>query len=154
MLWFSRYLSLSLIKRILFMFQFSDPFHFDTDPDPDPTKMKKRPTFFYFNFLSKIYFSKKNDFFCYLWGKYLCPLKKTLIFSKNVWYSYDFFLCVEISRDFGWFFATRIRFFEADLDPDPADQNEPDPKHWFLVRRRNRMGVWGIGIRRRIGRGD
>ena len=24
--------------------------------------------------------------------------------------------------DFGWFFATRIRFIEADPDPDPADQ--------------------------------
>ena len=31
---------------------------------------------------------------------------------------------VEIFHDFGWFFATRIRFFEA--DPDPADQNETD----------------------------
>ena len=34
-------------------------------------------------------------------------------------------------RDFGWFFATRIRirirFIEADPDPDPADQNETDP---------------------------
>ena len=36
---------------------------------------------------------------------------------------------VEIFHDFGWFFATRIRFIEA--DPDPADQNEtdPDPQH-------------------------
>ena len=32
---------------------------------------------------------------------------------------------VEIFHDFGWFFATRIRFIEA--DPDPADQNETDP---------------------------
>ena len=30
---------------------------------------------------------------------------------------------VEIFHDFGWFFATRIRFIEA----DPADQNETDP---------------------------
>ena len=32
---------------------------------------------------------------------------------------------VEIFHDFGWFFATRIRFNKA--DPDPADQNETDP---------------------------
>ena len=32
---------------------------------------------------------------------------------------------VEICHDFGWFFATRIRFIEADLDP--ADQYETDP---------------------------
>ena len=32
---------------------------------------------------------------------------------------------VEIFHDFGWFFATRIRFIE--VDPDPADQNETDP---------------------------
>ena len=30
---------------------------------------------------------------------------------------------VDIFHDFGWFFATRIRFIEA----DPADQNETDP---------------------------
>ena len=35
--------------------------------------------------------------------------------EKNAWYS----------NDFGWFFATRIRFIEA--DPDPTDQNETDP---------------------------
>ena len=36
---------------------------------------------------------------------------------------------VEIFHDFGLLFATRIRirFIEADLDPDPADQNETDP---------------------------
>ena len=28
-------------------------------------------------------------------------------------------------HDFGWIFATRIRFIEA--DPDPVDQNETDP---------------------------
>ena len=32
---------------------------------------------------------------------------------------------VEIFHDFGWFFAVRIRFIDA--DPDPADQNETDP---------------------------
>ena len=32
---------------------------------------------------------------------------------------------VEIFHDFGWFFATRIRFIKA--DPDPTDQNETDP---------------------------
>ena len=36
---------------------------------------------------------------------------------------------MEISYDLAWFFATRIRFIEA--DPDPADQNETDPKHWL-----------------------
>ena len=34
-------------------------------------------------------------------------------------------ISVEIFHDFGWFFATRIRFIEADLDP--ADLNETDP---------------------------
>ena len=34
---------------------------------------------------------------------------------------------VEIFHDFGRFFVTRIRFIEADPDPDPADQNETDP---------------------------
>ena len=34
-------------------------------------------------------------------------------------------IIVEIFHDFCWFFATRIRFIEADLDP--ADQNETDP---------------------------
>ena len=47
-------------------------------------------------------------------------------FEKNTWYSYDFLMIfVEIFHDFGWLFATRIRFIEA--DPDPADQNETDP---------------------------
>ena len=30
-------------------------------------------------------------------------------------------------RDFGWFFATRIRIRFIEADPDPADQNETDP---------------------------
>ena len=39
---------------------------------------------------------------------------------------------VKIFHDFGWFFAIRICFIEA--DPDSADQIEtdPDPKHWSV----------------------
>ena len=53
-------------------------------------------------------------------------------FEKNVWYSNDLLIFVEIFHDFGWFFAIRIRFIEADPNPDPADQNETDPKHWKI----------------------
>ena len=40
----------------------------------------------------------------FLWGKFLCPLNKTLIFlkKKNAWYSDDFV------EDFGCFFASWI----------------------------------------------
>ena len=30
---------------------------------------------------------------------------------------------MEIVHDLAWLYATRIRFIEADPDPDPADQN-------------------------------
>ena len=49
-------------------------------------------------------------------------------FEKNKLYSYDFrWFSLNFFHEFGWFFATRIRFIEADPDPDPADQNETDP---------------------------
>ena len=57
--------------------------------------------FFYFFFLSKIYFSKKT--ICFV-------IKKKIIFSKKCMLFLWFWLIFEeIFQDFGGFFATRIR---------------------------------------------
>ena len=61
-----------------------------------------------------------------IWGKYLCLLTKNNIFEKM----YDILVIlidfVDIFRDFGWFFATRIRLTKV-----KRIQTDPDPKHWF-----------------------
>ena len=81
----------------------SDQFHFDTEWSKRQLLLKY--------------------LFCYLWGKYLCPLNISLIFSKKC---HDILVIwVDFCGNFPLFrliFATRIRFIKA--DPDPADQNE------------------------------
>ena len=66
---------------------------------------RKKQFCFKLFFLSK-YFSPKNVFICYLWGKCLCPLHKSLIFlQKNIWW-----FCGKFSMVFGLFLLTRIHF--------------------------------------------
>ena len=42
---------------------------------------------------------------------------------------------VEIFHDLGWFFATRICFIEADLDPADQNETDPDPQHWLKTQK-------------------
>ena len=58
-------------------------------------RIEKIP-FFYF------YFYWENDLFCYLWGKYSCPLNISLLFLKKKKCDIHMIL-VEIFHDFGWF---------------------------------------------------
>ena len=66
--------------------------------------------------------SPKNDLFCYIRGKYLCPLRKSLIFFLNKMYDILMILLifVDIFHDFS------LYDFRISCYPDPAGQNEMD----------------------------
>ena len=57
-----------------------------SESDLKSRKKKICFTFFYYK-----YISPKNYLFCYMWGKYLCPLNLCLIYKKNVsdWPEWD-----------------------------------------------------------------
>ena len=93
-----------------------------------------------------LFFSIKNIFLrnmiCFvIYGVYIYVSKhKFSSFEKNVWYSNDFLWFLlkfsMILTDFllpgsGSVSLKRIRI---EADPDPADQNETDPQHCFLVK--------------------
>jgi len=69
-----------------------------------------------------IYNAANNYLFCHFWAYYLGVLNKSVLYLFKIMFLLIFWWIVD---DFGWLFATRIRFIEA--DPDPGHQNKTDP---------------------------